>query len=279
MKIKVENYLGQQLNLNDGFDVIDVAGLIPSGATINTSTAGIADGTFFNSSYTNQRNIVLTIVPQGDAEANRLTLWKYFKPKYKVRLYFKTKTRNVYIDGYVEGIEGSPYSAKAVYQVSVISPNPFFTDLKPIIYEQTYISDGFMFPVSFPESGIVLGDITEGTVVDAENRGEETSGLVIEIQADNSVINPKIYNTSTREFTEIDISIGTGDSIVIDSRRGSKTITLYRNGEAINILNKMSRDSDWISVDQGENLFTFTCDYGAPNMKVLYKIYTLYEGV
>lgn len=279
MQITVENHLGQQLILDDNFKCISVEGLTPAGATINTAGAGIADGTFFNSSYVNQRNIVLTIVPEGDAEQGRLTLWKYFKPKYSCTLYFKTNTRSVYIDGYVESIEGSPYENKARYQVSVICPQPFFIDMNPVIVSQAITTDAFMFPVSIPETGVTFGNIAESTEINVENLGEESTGVVIELTATGNVVEPTIYNTSTRKYFTISVEMLEGDSIIIDTRRGKKTITMYHEGQATNILNDMLRGSTWFTLPQGDNIFTYTCAYGDFNLSVQYTLYTLYEGV
>lgn len=275
MRIKVENYLGQSLELNNNFPVIDVEGLTPAGATINTSTAGLADGTFFNSSYTNQRNIVLTVIPEGDPEEARLTLWKYFKPKYKCRLYFRTKTRNVYIDGYVESIEGTPYSAKASYQISIICPMPFFTDVNPASYDQNFVVDGFTFPVSIPEEGVVFGNSVRGEGINVYNYGEESTGVVITLRASGSVVNPRIYNRSNRDLMGLNISLNAGDTVEIDTRRGYKTIKL--NG--VNAINSLTSESEWIALDQGENIFTYTAEYGDFNLDVTYTVYTLYEGL
>ena len=279
MQITIENYLGQQLQLDDNFKVISVDGLTPADATINTSGAGIADGTFYNSSYVNQRNIVLTIVPEGNAEQGRLTLWKYFKPKYPCTLYFKTNTRYVYINGYVETIQGSPYENKARYQISVICPQPFFIDMTPAVYTQSVTSDAFIFPVTIPEEGVIFGNVTSGISVNVENVGEEQSGVVIELIASGNVVNPTIYNTTTREYFTISVEMVEGDSIIIDTRRGKKTITMYHNGQAINILNKMLHGSTWFTLQQGDNEFTYTCAYGDFNLSVQYTLYTLYEGV
>ena len=275
MRIKVENYLGQQLELKN---VISVDGLAPAGATINTSTAGLSDGTFFNSSYTNQRNIVLTIVPDGDAESARLTLWKYFKPKHKTRLYFKTRTRDVYIDGYTEAVEGSPYSMKAAYSISIICPMPFFTDVNPSVYVQDYVTNAFAFPVNIPEEGLVLGSI-QANDVDAVNFGEEKTGLIVKIKANGEIVNPSIVNVTSREVFKLNIDLHDGDLVTIDSRRGSKSITLERDGFTYNILNDMSKDSTWLTVSQGQNMFRFSADYGENNITAEYIISTIYEGI
>ena len=279
MQITVQNHLGQQLLLDDNFKVISVDGLTPASATINTSGAGIADGTFYNSSYVNQRNVVLTIVPEGDAEQGRLTLWKYFKPKYVCRLFFQTNMRSVYIDGYVENIEGTPYENKARYQVSIICPNPFFIDTNQLVVSGSVTTGSFTFPVTIPESGVMFGNVADSSSVNVENLGEETTGVVMKLIATGNVVQPTIYNTTTRETFTLSVEMIEGDSIVIDTRRGRKSVTLYRGGIATNIINSMLQGSQWFTIQQGDNLFTYTCAYGDFNLSIEYTLYTLYEGV
>lgn len=280
IQITVENHLGQQLEIsNNDFPVTSVDGLTPASATINTAGAGIADGTFFNSSYVNQRNIVLTIVPNGDAEQARLTLYKYFKPKYNCRLYFTTNTREVYIDGYVETFEGSLFENRQAFQISVICPNPFFVDANSGTLIQSFITNAFMFPVSIPEEGITFGDITEGTSINVENAGEESTGIVIDLIAKGNVVEPTIYNETTRETYTLNVEMVEGDLITIDTRKGHKTVTLNREGVITNILNKMQRGSNWFTLPQGDNFFTYSCAYGAINLDIEYTLYVLYEGV
>lgn len=280
IQIIVENHLGQPLQIsNNDFPVTSVDGLTPAGATINTSGAGIADGTFFNSSYVNQRNIVITIIPNGDAEQARLTLYKYFKPKYNCRLYFTTNTRQVYIDGYVEKFEGSLFGNRQAFQISIICPNPFFVDVNSGALIQSFITSAFTFPVSIPEEGVTFGNVTPGTSLNVVNAGEESTGIVIDLVASGNVIGPTIYNETTRETFTLNVEMIEGDLITIDTRKGHKTITLNREGVITNILNKIEQGSTWFTLPQGDNYFTYSCAYGAVNLTIEYMLYVLYEGV
>lgn len=280
MEIKVKNHLGQTLTLDSlHFPVTNVEGLTPSSATINTSSTAVIDGTFFNSSYVNQRNIVLTIVPEGDAETARLTLYKYFKPKYPLTLYFKTKSRDVYIDGYVEAFEGTPYDKKQSFQISIICPQPFFNSVKETITEQATTIDGFSFPFFTPESGIELSYKVANADTMVMNSGEESTGLIIELQAMGIVLEPTVYNRTTGEKFTVRVDMKEGDVVRIDTRRGQKTIVLLSNGVETNILNRIVKDSNWFTLVTGENEFTFTCAYGTDNLKIRYIVNMLFEGV
>ena len=259
--------------------MIDVSGLSPASAPITTSTSASVDGSFFNSSSTGQRNIVLTITPNGNAEKARLELYQYFKPKYPLTLYFKTAYREVYIDGYVETFEGSPYSQKQSFQISVICPQPFFTDVNMTVTEQSKVVDGFTFPVFIPENGVVLSSIIniEGGVV--MNMGEESTGAIIELLATGAVVEPTIYNRTTGEKFTVQVEMAAGDLIRIDTNRGEKSVVMLTHGETVNILNRITQDSSWLTLPAGENIFTYACAYGDTNLSVTYYVNTLYEGV
>ena len=184
MEITVINHLGKSLVLDTiNFPVVSVDGITPSGATINTSGAATVDGTFFNSSYMNEKNIVLTITPNCQAEKARLKLYEFFKPKYNLRLIFKTKYRNVYIEGYVETFEGSLYEMKQSFQISIICPQPFFVDMNVQVIKQSTTLDVFSFPFSAAEEGIALSTTQEIIETVLMNGGEETTGAIIKLIA------------------------------------------------------------------------------------------------
>lgn len=280
MEIKVENHLGDTLILDNDFIVTNVEGLTPPGATINTSSIATVDGTFFNSSFTNERNIVLTIVPEIiDVEKARLILYRFFKPKYKIKLFFKTKYREVYIEGYGETFEGPLYEQKQSFQISIICPRPFFKDVNDNSHIQNMIANEFEFPFHIPETGLEFGTIQTSVESEILNRGEETTGLVIHMIAKAAVVEPTIYNRTTGELFTIAIEMKKGDEIIINTRVGEKKITLISNGTEKNILNKVAKNSKWFNVVSGQNMFGYKCAYGAENLIVNYTVNTLYEGV
>ena len=280
MQIKVRNHLGEITQLDPlYYPVVNVDGLTPVNATINTSNIATVDGTFFNSSYVNQRNIVLTIVPDTEPEKARLFLYRFFKPKYPVRLYFKTSSRDVYIDGYVETFEGGLYAQKQAFQISVICPQPFFKNVETTIITQSKTVNAFTFPFSTPETGVVLSYIDANVDTNVLNEGEESTGVIISLLASGAVVEPTIYNRTTFEKFTVNVEMGTGDEIKIDTRRGEKSIVMLSNGEEINILNKIAKNSNWLALQPGDNLFTYDCVYGPENLNVTYSFNTLFGGV
>ena len=282
MQITVVNHLGKSMVLDNlKFPVVNVDGLTPSGATINTSSAGIADGTSFNSSFVNPRNIVLTVVPNGEPEKARLKLYEFFKPKYKVTLMFKTKYRDVEIPGYVENIEGGLYSQRQSFQISVLCPQPFFKSRTPKIVNQMKSISAFSFPFAIPvgSDGIPLSTIESNLETPIVNEGEETTGIFIVMTATGTVLEPTIYNKTTRETFTIEEEMIKGDQIEISTLRGEKRAYLIRDGVRSNILHKLTSNSKWFQLPMGENIFAFDAIFGVTNLSIEYHLYALYGGL
>lgn len=108
LEVVIENKYGQQLNLtaSKDYDLIRVTGLLNMTALINTSANSTQDGTEFNSSRLNERDITMLIVPKGSVENARVNLYKYIRPKQPLKMYFKNNLREVYILGYIYSTEG-----------------------------------------------------------------------------------------------------------------------------------------------------------------------------
>lgn len=93
--LKIQNSAGELFELTHNrsqYSLIHVTGLTPPKANINTSAAGTIDGEFYNSARVNMRNIVLTIVIEGDIEANRQHLYRIFRSNRPAPCILKMKT-------------------------------------------------------------------------------------------------------------------------------------------------------------------------------------------
>lgn len=281
MVITAENNVGERLELNNlKFPVVAVDGLTPSKATINTTVVATVDGSFFNTSRVEPRNIVLTIVPEGEPEKLRQILYRIFKTKYPVKLYFKTKYRHVFINGYTEDVQGNLCDAKQAFQISVLCPQPFFNDINTVVVKQETVQNALTFPFMLPKKGIVLGNIKTAYGVNVFNKGDEMTGLRIILTASGMVSVPTIVNQTTGETFCIEVELSEGEKVEMDTRKGHKSIILTKNnGTTQNILNKIVKGSKWFNLQTGENMFHFTCLHGADNLQIVYYFNPLYEGV
>ena len=252
-----DNY-GVQYNLsnNPAFVLTEVKGINPPKATINTEAYATADGAVFNSARLQSRNIVLTFYPTGpNVEAGRMALYNIFKTKQKISLTFATGSRTVTAGGgYVESVEVNHYTNPQKIQVSVI------------------------VPASYLLGSSTTTPITAGGSASVTNAGDLETGAIFIVYSMGATFSGITYtNTSTGESFSINgYEFQPGDSITIDTRQGSKSVSLGNSGGQTNLLNYFS--GDWVKLrTKYANSITFTVDSGTCGGMIIYT--PLFEGV
>lgn len=298
--LTVTNYLGESLTIpmknseSTGFILHDMTGLGPPTASVNTSKVATKDGSKYNSARAEERNIVLPMyfTPIPTIEDARHRSYKYFPLKKPVILAFKTDNRECQIVGYVETNEPDICSDREGCQVSIICPNPYFSSIYDTVTSFSGVEAAFEFPFSNEDTSnphIEFGKI----VVKAENlvryEGDAESGVQIRIAASATVKNITIYNVDTRGTMHIyhdklvaltGSGIVKGDEIIITTDKGSRSVTLLRNGKSTNILNAIDpRNDEWFSLTKGDNIFAYSADEGSDYLMFVVDHTTLYEGI
>lgn len=298
--LTVTNYLGESLTIpmknseSTGFILHDMTGLGPPTASVNTSKVATKDGSKYNSARAEERNIVLPMyfTPIPTIEDARHRSYKYFPLKKPVILAFKTDNRECQIVGYVETNEPDICSDREGCQVSIICPNPYFSSIYDTVTSFSGVEAAFEFPFSNEDTTnphIEFGKI----VVKAENlvryEGDAESGVQIRITASATVKNITIYNVDTRGTMHIyhdklvaltGSGIVKGDEIIITTDKGSRSVTLLRNGKSTNILNAIDpRNDEWFGLTKGDNIFAYTADEGSDYLMFVVDHTTLYEGI
>lgn len=313
--LTVTNYLGESLTIpmmnseSTGFILHDMTGLGPPTASVNTSKVATKDGSKYNSARAEERNIVLPMyfTPIPTIEDARHRSYKYFPLKKPVILAFKTDNRECQIVGYVETNEPDICSDREGCQVSIICPNPYFSSIYDTVTSFSGVEAAFEFPFSNEDTldsydrMIAFGPLAAGSphiefgkiVVKAENlvryEGDAESGIQIRITASATVKNITIYNVDTRGTMHIyhdklvaltGSGIVKGDEIIITTDKGSRSVTLLRNGKSTNILNAIDpRNDEWFSLSKGDNIFAYTADEGSDYLMFVVDHTTLYEGI
>lgn len=277
----VENESGDKLELtnNRNYDVLDVSGTNPPVAAINTVNVAGMDGSRFNSSRAQQRNIVITLNIQHPIEANRLALYKFFRVKRWVKLYYQNRRRDVYIEGYVESLENNPWSQAQQPQISIICPQPYWLSTSETTVDFSTSNAAFEFPFSIPSDGIEFSTL-EQIVSEVVNVGEvQTGGIITFFATTDQIINPKFYNRTSNTFFGIDFEMNQGDLITVNSLIGQKSVTLLRDGVKTNILSDRTDGSTWLTLGPGENEVSFGSDEGSENLRATLTIVQKFEGV
>lgn len=282
-KLTLENAYGDSITFNNGgaFTIVDIQGLNPPEATINTSEIALMDGAKYNSAKVNMRQINIAFAIEYQASLNRINVYKVLKSKQAVRLYYVGDYRDVFIDGYIQSIDISYFEMKQIVTCSILCPAPYFNEAQSIINEMQNIINSFHFPFASTESPqIVFGYFNSDIELYVENNGDVECGLIIELYARSSITNPKIFDYVTGEFFGLDITMQTADLITIDTRQGNKSVTLLRSGTESNIFNYIMKNSTWLQLAANGSTFVYEVGSGeAANLLVTFNHYNLFEGV
>lgn len=276
-----ENKYGEQLEItnNPRYVITDIDGLYPPEGVINTTQVANMDGSVFNSSRINDRVITITMAINGPAEANRLLLYRYFKTKYPVRLYYENGVRDVYIDGYVSKFSVEYFEKKQTAQIEISCPMTLFRAVKESVTEFANIENMFVFPFAIEAAGIPFSEIALGEQKTIINGGDVETGVVIHLNALGTVLNPKIYNADTGDRMTLSIEMRAGDEITINTRKKEKSITLLRDGVQTNIVGKLDAGSTWFNLIPGDNVFIYEVDEFPEHLQCIFIINNQFEGV
>lgn len=298
--VKVTNHNNESLTMElyhperSGLNVINIDGLGPPKASINSSEVATMDGGIFTSARMSQRNIVLTLGMMFNPiiEDSRLLTYKYFPIKKPVHLEIETDRRNVECEGYVESNTPTIFSQNEQTQISIICPDPFFYEKGEGEIAFTGVHPVFEFPFSnesLTENLIEFGDIRDDNRAVLNYHGDVDTGVFIVAHVMSGMVgNITIWNVGTRERIKIDtakiktltgVTYGQGDDIEINTKVGEKYIRLLHNGKYYNIISCINKDADWFQITTGYNRFTFVADQGVNNLKVTFYYRNAYGGI
>ena len=275
--LKVDNGAGITELTHDlnNYAVISIQGLTPSATTINTATAGAIDGSFFNSARVESRNIVITIVINGDIEGNRQRLYKLFPRKKEITLYFKNKNRDVKINGYVETLEGDLFVKREQMQISIICPRPYFESVETTTHYIGDVHDLFEWPFDISENDPVeISRESTSFIYTYDNTGDVETGAIFQFDIAGSVTGLTLTNFTTMEYIGFNYSFSSGDKVTVNTIQGQLSAKLIHDNNEINLLNYLISGSNWVKLATGQNEIIYqvstgdeadiTCEFTAP---------------
>ena len=275
---KVKNKRGDSLTLFPSADyAVSIEGLTPGMASLNFSTVGSNDGSAYNSGRKENRNIVFQIQPLRNIEKSRIELYKIFRLNAQCEFYFKNGSRDVFIEGYVEQIDGNLFELGQTIQVSVICNKPNFKALKETAADISSVVPLFSFPFAIAKAGTEISIIEKVAEKNVYNAGDAESGLVIEIRAVGEVSNPVIYDEAGNSFG-LNVNMEPGDRITINTNKGEKAVTLFKDGASINIINMVQPNPTWFILQPGDNIFLYSAE-NVDLLQIVFKHYAQFEGV
>lgn len=282
-KLILENHLGERIQLtqNPNYAVTDIDGLNPPKANINMGENANFDGATFNSSRMNTRNLVIAVRPIGNVEENRIALYRFVKSKKNIKVFYSNNTRNVYIAGYVSACEVDLFKKGEVMQISIICPDPYFREPDDANAHFSSVVPLFEFVMDLPSEGTEFSYRSEIPEVSVINYGDVETGVIIEIMAHGSAVNPVLTNETTQQQMKFNITLSQGDVLRVNTNKGKKSVVLISDGAETNVLSSlvMSDGVEWITLESGNNNLSFDADSGSENLNCFLSYDNLYEGV
>lgn len=295
----VTNHLGESLTLelrnpeSSGFLIQSVLGLTPSKANVNTTDVLELDGAFINSVGVSKRNILIKLLfsDEPSVEYNRKKTYKYFPVKKDVMLEIHTDSQVLKTHGVVESNETVIFSKQTGTTISIVCPDAYLTPLEPIYTIFSGVVSSFEFP--FENLSLVANLIEFGTVLTNKEQtvlydGDAECGIIVRIHAVGPVSNLKISNTTTHELMSFSDdkfvsatghAIQSGDEIIINTKPGSKSVSMIREGVEFNILSCLEYGYSWFTLQTGDNLFLYAADSGDDNLLFSIEHNPLYGGI
>ena len=284
---------------NQGFAVTSITGITAPIGTINMTERATIDGSTFNGARANNRNIVITLTfIQGSysIEELRHKCYQIFPVKQKIKLIFKTSTRTVTIDGYVETNDTNVFSINEGAQISIICESAYFSSYNKNNdgYELVVFNGSvplFEFPFennSLTEPLIEISELRRETSKNIIFNSEISNGFIVKLKLTGVASGIAIANLTTNDALMIDSTVVTAltgsdfisdDLIEINTQLGQKSITLYRGVNKYNLLPAITSNSKWLELVQGDNEIYIYAASGVENIltQLMYK--RLYMGV
>lgn len=232
--------------VTNGLYIENVDGLDPVKASVVSSSFANMDGSQYQSSRREERNLKLTIgldpdytIDTPSVEVLRNRLYDFFMPKSEVKFRFILDTGlEVDIIGRVESFETPLFSAEPRVVISVICNDPDFIDVDPV-----------------PLSGNTTSTTTTTTI---EYAGTVETGIEFVLNVNRTLTAFTLYHQGpdgiTRTF-DFSANLVNGDVVKITTIRGKKSVTLTRGGTVSSLLYAKSPQSFWIELSRGNNLF------------------------
>lgn len=279
-----------------GFAITSIAGLGPPKANIHTTELSTNDGAVYNSARATSRNIVISFVFffSPTIEAVRLDSYKYFPIKKYVTLQIETDTRTYVARGYVESNIPTIFSNQEGCDVSILCPSAYLNAIDELGEYSGEVEDPSQFEFPFSNESlsnnlIEFGIVRQMSDFEVYNPSMVETGFILRlrlIEASASLYTIILYKLGTDEVMVFTLSklpgggIQVDDELVISTIPGSKRVSLLRNGEVLSANAALERNSKWLQLDPGVNVFRLNvplADLGA--FEISYEFSPLYEGV
>ena len=199
------------------FFLISVDGIHEMIGAISTMKSAFAIGENYIDTSIEKRNIIIKgafrCSKNDDVINLRNKLYHTFPLKTLGTFYYYEDNLERKIDYYVESVNIDASGLYRKFQISLLCPNPYFTDIRKSILQMATWSPAFKFALKIPKDiGIKFGTKNTTSMATLVNRNNIEFGVTITFSANDRVVNPSIFNVDAREEMKIEKTMNAGDN-------------------------------------------------------------------
>jgi len=165
------------------------------------------------------------------------------------------------------------YGTIQYYTVELTANNPLWFDNAESAVKLGDFTGGLSFPLQFEGDGVIYAQ--KGDIANITIEGDVPSPIRAEFK--NTSVNPKLELINTGEFIKVETSIDEGESLIINTEYGNKTVKKVTESSVESAFHLISLNSTFFSLPKGLNKLSFSGDAGTPEVYIYYRNY--YVGV
>lgn len=276
-KVIYENELGERIELAYSFPYFfqELSGTDGITAEIIRVQSIGQDGATITNVRLMNREITLTGVIKGSTKeeiaVRRSRLLRVFSPKSKGKIIYEYGSIKRQIECQIE--VGPKFSKNQTFKyqnfiIDILCPDPYWTELEPIVFSLASFEGGFSFPMGFP---INFGQV--GTKMIVNNSGDVETPVFLKLTG--KLVTPVIKNITTGAEIKINKTIEVGEVLEIGTEYGNKYVRI--NGQ--NAFHYVDENSEFFSLQVRENQLEYTAAESDANSNCVISFYPRYVGV
>lgn len=262
-------------------------GIYASDYEVAVSNNTMTDGGVYQGSREKVRNIVITAIDQPNNVYNRDTrdiLRDVFrKNETGTLIYHEDGAEDRQIDYYVESIrpEGSGHR---LITISLICPEPHFTDTADTTVYMANIVGLFEWPHEFKEEGEEISIFLTSRLVNIVNdKAVSEVGFTAKIETTANITNPSLTRVEGNEHIQIGsaekpFKLRVGETLTITTGINNKHLKLTKDGVTTEVNEYLTEDSEFFNLITGDNHIVYNADTNVDTMQVFIEYRNLYDG-
>ncbi|MBO5569895.1 MAG: phage tail family protein [Clostridia bacterium] len=166
------------------------------------------------------------------------------------------------------------------FSIELFCPNPYWVGTEEASFKLSGGSSSFFFPL--PERD--KWPLTTGLIIDAPitvitNSSDADTGLIWQITAKGTVVNPKLTNVDTGEFIELDLTLEDGDVLTVTTGYGKKRVRLVHDGVDESAYRSLVLGSTFFPIYRKTNNLKLSAKSETTNMECFVGFENRYLGV